>query len=1525
MGDELCPKVSEQPVCVWPGLLQVELIGSFAHFRLTAIVDKRSLVDLPGSAQAWPQNLQIDGSPGRVVARGDVPAIELGKGAHTIEGDFSWNQLPETLQLPERIALVSLRREGVLVDFPKRDPKLLWLRETGGASDEPQRLSLEVFRKLADAIPFRITTQLQLRVAGKAREINLGRVNLPGSSALAVDSALPVRLNEDQTLSAQVYAGTHTIEIEALFATPPAELGNVPHEEPWPQTETWVFEPDPALRQVQLDGAAAVDPSRTNLPEAWRRFAAYSVAASDKLKIDTLRRGEPESPPNRLTLQREIHLDLDGEACTVADHFRGQMSRGWRLDLTNGQLGRVLLDGVPQLITANPLSGKPGVEVRETQLDLVAEWRLERGLRELPAVGWSEDVQELQTRVHVPPGWQLIGAGGVDGVSDTWLSRWDLFSLFFVLIVSIAIGQLTHRSWGALALLTLVLSHDQNEAPRITWAVLTTCIAILAVVPKGAFRKFLIGASAAVCAILIVMLGQYIVQEVRAAVHPQATFPDHPPSSPISMAPGFEQQGQDQGAIGAAAAPALEETDSLGDYALKRGSLRKQAEDVAQTQIVQAPIQKQQDPSAVVQTGPGVPNWSWQAWDLTWSGPVHREHSLRLYLLSPTGGRLISLLRIGLSALLGFLIVRFAYERMRVAPLPKRKQAATSAAALLLLFGLGLDPKVARAEIVPSNELLTELKQRITRPPLCAPNCVSVQRTDVVIENRVLSIISEVHVAADDSTQLPGPLQSWAPAEVTVNGTPAAGILLGDDGFLHLRLPPGRHRVGVRGPILGSNLTLSLGPKPRWVSVKADGWDVEGVNEAGAVEGSLGFHQQIETPRDAEPRQVSLPSWLLVTRTLQFGVSWGVTTTVERIGPTGSPLVQRFALLPGEQVTRADLTVERGAAIISLARDETQISFDSVLQVAPEVQLVAQQGERLSERWVIQCGPIWHCNSEGISPVAQQNNSSWEPRYNPWPQDRLTIRPVRPSAAAGPSLTVDEADLELMPGTRLLKATLTSRIRNSGRDTLGITLPQYAEIQELTLNGQPHVVQVVDGKLQLSLDPGEHSLRLGWQQPGGIQLLFKAPEVNLGTQAVNVRVHVTLPTDRWLLLVGGPRWGPAILFWGYLVFILLASLLLSRLPHSPLREWQWIVLGIGLSQTPSAVLAIIVAWFFAFALLPRWRPKTPFKYNFVQVLLAAGTLVFLVCLVSSVYDGLLSKPDMDVQGAGSTSSHLSWYTDRSSGALPRPWAITTSLWVWRGAMLAWSLWLAASLLGWLRWAFTLFSKDGLWKKTARRLSPPPVAMPTAGATPAYGVAYATGVPGAEWVVTNQAVSESRRPRPPVEEYFPNPIDPTPPAPQSRVTRGPDSNGNPARDVRPTQTQDADKPSSGPGSGSPATPTAPIASDPEKAPPTLPTGSSVAPEVTLEGRAALDEDAPAVTSGPRQRDAGFVPDFVGFAPETPASPEDAAQPVSPIEEPTLPGSGSELGIAPPAVPAGTTSPDATPSEGADAKKEPPSSD
>jgi hypothetical protein len=146
---------------------------------------------------------------------------------------------------------------------------------------------------------------------------------------------------------------------------------------------------------------------------------------------------------------------------------------------------------------------------------------------------------------------------------------------------------------------------------------------------------------------------------------------------------------------------------------------------------------------------------------------------------------------------------------------------------------------------------------------------------------------------------------------------------------------------------------------------------------------------------------------------------------------------------------------------------------------------------------------------------------------------------------------------------------------------------------------------------------------------------------------------------------------------------------------------QWLLLGLGLTQTAPIAAALVAGLPFALA----WRVRRPagraWLFNLVQLLLVVWALVGVGCLYSAVETGLLLRPEMQVAGAGSSDTSLHWYADRVEGAWPATSAITLPLWAYRVAMLVWALWLAAGLVRGAVWAFHAWNQGGAWRKRVK--------------------------------------------------------------------------------------------------------------------------------------------------------------------------------------------------------------------------------
>lgn len=1312
VDDHGCPpqyNSAEDKRCVWAGRLELQLGGAGGTFRQTAKAYRKTWFALPGDARRWPQNVTLDGAAAAVVSRNDQPGIWLPAGEHTLAGAFVWQELPDKLTLARETALIALSIKGQTVASPFIDESgLLWLARTAVRTASGP-VDMRVFRLVEDGVPVIITTRLLLD-ASENEEAVYGPALPEGATPIALNSALPARIEPDGSLRVQLRPGQWEITLVARLPSPVTELARAQPRGAWPKEEIWSYAAQPQLRLATPSGPDAVDPQQTAVPQEWKAFPAFRMRQEDRLAFAETRRGDPQPEPDKLRLARRIWLDFDGSGYTVQDTVSGALSRTWRMEMEAPfELGRAALDGADRLITRLRPDAPAGIELRRGSIALTADSRVESKLRTLPVTGWHQDMQQVSAELNLPPGWRLLAASGVDRAQDSWVAKWTLLDFFLVLIGALAARQLWGNRWAVLILLMFALTWHEPAAPRWVWLGLFAVTALLRELPEGKLTMAARWSRHALFIALAIFALPFAVGQIRQAIYPVLEHPyeqmlagnvpvfaaEAPAPAPVQerMREEFADEAEDK-----------PELDSQGILAKKKFAISSFAKPESRLDMNKnlAAALYDYDPKAIVQTGPGLPRWHWQSYELQWSGPVERSQTMTLRLTSPAVNALLNLVRVVLVILAALCLAGLRLPRLR---LPRG-----GAHVLLAIFvsALALSPLDSRAEapVVPDeagavkidSRLLEELKARLTAEQDCHPGCAELSRMMIDAAGASLTLRLAVGAVIDTAIPIPGRRDQWQPRQAMLDGKPAV-MVRDTQGVSWLLVPKGAHQIVLEGPLADSQ-QLSLPMKPRLVTVHAAGHRVEGIDAEGVPADALRIATLTAHAGVKDLAQGQIPSFVRIERSFTLGLHWEIVTRVVRVSADTSPVSIELPLLPGETVVSETVRAAKGQVQAVLPAQAEMMEWRSTLAERSEFALTSGKQTGWVEVWRFDTGALWHAEFEGLAPVHHQSEGRWMPEWRPWPGETLKAKITRPEGVAGRALTIDDSTLELSPGLRSTDTKLALTLRSSRGGEHTITLPEGAQLLGVSINGASQPLRLDARSLRLPVVPGAQLVELSWREPRGMDVLLHTPEVKLNAPSVNATVQVHLPLERWVLWVSGPRAGPAILFWGVLLALIPISFALARVRLAPLAARDWFLLGLGLTQSPVGASIVIVAWFFGLALREkRANVLSNRVHNLLQIALAVLTVTALALLVSAVSNSLLGTPEMQIIGNGSSSMLLNWYQDRSSDALPIAQVLSVPLLVYRLAMLAWALWLAMKLIGWLKWGWRCFAAGGYWRRT----------------------------------------------------------------------------------------------------------------------------------------------------------------------------------------------------------------------------------
>ncbi len=1292
-------------LCAWPGQLTISVSDTQANFNQQWHILDKGLIPLPGDRNHWPQQVTVNDSSVVVIEKAGRPYIYLTKGQYKIEGKILWDKRAESLSVPSQTGLLEVLINGKAKAFAKLEKGRLWLGNVKETKvTEKNYLKVRANRLIQDGHPMTMTVEVEVEVSGNAREQKLTRFDRDHYQLKSITSELNTRVDSAGDLWVQLRPGEHRLELVFKVHGYPQELTFSETGEHWPLQELWAFVADERLRSVQIEGVAPID-SEQGLVRQWSQHPHYVVSQTDSFKIKQKHRGMSHNFDS-LSLNRQLWLSFDGESYYFQDEINGNKSTNWRINtLENYRLSQLSNHGEDRLITYDNQQ-RTGAEIRTPRVNVLASGEVNMADMN-HASGWDMVFADTQVSLNIPPGRKLLAVTGADSASGDWVNRWKLIDLFFVL-VSIA---LAYRAFGIVAsmlgLLVLVLGYHETQMPIFLWFNVMVAVTLAKKVSGQKLKKIsgvyqwisLVG--------LLLALLPFIADQIRFTLYPQLEKGQvlYTSNNDASLYDNF------------ASVSALEEPTKM-----RERMSREQKIVITGSRMKRADLDNSYQAGAIIQAGNGKPLWQWQRASYGWNGPVAGDEKVSLLILPEFMVKLWRLLLV-IGSLLWLAAIFKQRDNSKIELkniFGKTQSGSDKAVASSLVIGLIMGgllftaPPQVSASSYPDEKLLSELQSRLFPVPECSPDCVTISRSNITVNGQQIVVSLDYHAGSDVAGLLPDS-EDWQIETISLNRKPVNALWRNEKGRW-IDLKHGHSKVVIQARLKNkSEISIQFVESPKRVEHEISGWEVSGVNQHQLMANALQL-TRINIPEKVASEialngnndagsmvnEHSIAGLFEIERYFHFGTQWELRTNVYRQAPEKGSLSISIPLLSYEQPLDMVDNIKQRKMEVAFATDDDSKSWRSSLAGDGEFELQALEQNALTEIWKLLVFPNWNIEINGVVAVRPEfieNDDFWIYEYYPRTGEKLAFKVTRPSAAEGTPVAITNVTQQYKFGKRKVSNDISIDYKATRSEQFLMHIGE-SELKQLTHDGTSINLGDVDGVLSIPLKPGEHSLQLTLEseQMLSFQSSLSSPDI---VQAFsNSTIGVQVPSSRWLLAASGPGYGPAVIYWGELIFFLLLATGLSRLSFSPLNYWQWLVLGLGMSTFSWPAMAWVTIWLLGC----QWRRQNNQENKQYSMqsswLILLSTIAAVITLVMAVPFGLLQSPDMGVVGNGSYGNSLQWFLDRGEGTLGEIIIYSLPVWVYKGLMLLWATWLSFSLIRWLGWVWSDLSKARFIKRKA---------------------------------------------------------------------------------------------------------------------------------------------------------------------------------------------------------------------------------
>ncbi len=1308
-------------ICAWPDTLVIDINRTVGKFEQNWKVYREGWVPLPGDKYNWPALVQVNGQDTKVRSYNERPEIFLREGVAKVTGYWKWDSQPEEIAIPELSGRLQLSFNLNPIAFPNIEQGKLWLGEQEQNEVESDSVFVQVFRKIHDGHPIIAETQVNLNVAGRARSINLGAALLDGFQLMGTTGDIPAIVNEKSELVIQARPGDWTIRVFSFIRTSASEFKRVTPSAQWPAQEVWSYQSNDTHRVTALEGLALIDPETASVPYQWKSLPSFLVEPDSVATLVEKFRGVAGGESNRLNLNRELWYNFAQDGWRFEDQLSGQMRSDWRINLDSPfQLQKASEQGEGLLIT-ELAEQKSGVELRLANVSVQAGGVVS-DTTSLPIIGWDQSMESVSWYVNLPPAHKLLFASGAPQ-SNAWFEQWDLWNLFWLMLISVVAWKNINPLVGMITFVTLILIFHEVSAPVSVFSNLILATALFINLPSNVkwmdvVRK---GYLALSVFLFLIVGGEFLVNQVRVMIHPQLEF-----ASPTAqnIARKFSSYDEPQAVL---SSPAVMEQERVA-------KVKQHAEEMSEKITITGSRIKKSDvigrfqSDAVLQAGSGTPQWRWNQYSLNWQGPVLMEQQVSLWIIKPWQRTLWQLgfmlgLMVVFAAVVLVVIQRLGNDSLIQALATHQwgkqlsKWLGSSAALLLMTFAM-ISPNTEATgkdlSGIPPADILNELQNWVVKNPKCTPNCLSVVGIDVKAESNRLTLAMKVDAFESAALALPYSAH-WSIQSAMVDGQNQSWLAR-KSGKTYIAITKGSHKVVLTGPLAPvHNLSLVFPVPVYGINNVSDAWEMEGVKNGALMDGSLGLiRRQSQTNGTAsiaaQPVEQVKPM-VRIQREFVFAEDWYLVNQVNRLAPFNGAINLKLPLYDWEQVYMNSQAVEGKTITVQIPSGDESTRWESMVPKFEQLDLLALDNSQFVEEWVFSVSHQWHIELNGIPaiwPSHFDGDDIWQFRYLPREGEQLTLKAERPTAIKGSQLAFNKLDLNVTVGQQQESIRLSANYKST-RGGPGQIHVGKGEHLQATLDGRSSPLQIQNGVIDYPIAPGEHSVDLNWKRLSEIQFKTVLAPINVNADVTNLSVTWNWGAKRWVVWTSGPVIGPAIIYWGEFLAFLVIALVLWKTNLLPISPVHWLLLGLGLSLLSWWLLVVTTIWLMALDYQSKQgQHQSRNTFNAIQALLVMTTVGVLLSLIGTVPFSLYSQPDMGIMGNYSNGSQLRWYLDATTGAVPDITVYSLPMWVYKLLMLVWALWLASRLVSWSKWSWQSLTANGFWRAEPKKSIKPKV-------------------------------------------------------------------------------------------------------------------------------------------------------------------------------------------------------------------------